>query len=163
MDFYHGVVLDYLRADRAIFLNTECCIQLKKAVNPDKSGPHWYCDAVACDFRTPCIYLCEFSYSRQLGSLLKRLKQWNDNWQDLRCALTRDCCITADWSARPWLFVPVHLVELLVSRLQQMQDSASTPKITTLEMVQPWKYKSWDRQGEDCKEKENAGIPPEMR
>jgi len=45
MDYYQGVVLDYLRADRAIFINAECCIQLNEAHNPDSSGPHWYCDA----------------------------------------------------------------------------------------------------------------------
>jgi hypothetical protein len=31
MDYYQGVVLDYLRADRAIFINAECCIQLNKS------------------------------------------------------------------------------------------------------------------------------------
>jgi hypothetical protein len=50
MNYYESVVVDYLRADRAIFVNTECCIQLNEAVNPDNSGPHWYCDAVAVDF-----------------------------------------------------------------------------------------------------------------
>lgn len=28
MDYYQGVVLDYVRADRAVFVNPECCIQL---------------------------------------------------------------------------------------------------------------------------------------
>jgi hypothetical protein len=31
-DFYQGVVLDYLRADRAVLINSECCIQLMKVL-----------------------------------------------------------------------------------------------------------------------------------
>ena len=50
MNYYESVVMDYLRADRAVFLNTEYCIQINPG-NPDTSGPHWYCDAVALDFR----------------------------------------------------------------------------------------------------------------
>ena len=31
MNYYESVVIDYLRADRAIFVNTEYCIQLNEA------------------------------------------------------------------------------------------------------------------------------------
>ncbi|WP_407469232.1 hypothetical protein ABFU38_05100 [Xanthomonas campestris pv. raphani] len=51
MDHFEGVVLDYLRADRALFVNSQCCIQLNEGANPDTSGPHWYCDAVAVSFK----------------------------------------------------------------------------------------------------------------
>ena len=51
VDYYQGQVVEYLRSDRAIFVNTECCIQLREDANP-KAREHWYCDAVACDFRT---------------------------------------------------------------------------------------------------------------
>jgi len=44
MDYYEGVVIDYLRADRALFVNTECCIQINPADNPDNSGPHCLSD-----------------------------------------------------------------------------------------------------------------------
>jgi hypothetical protein len=49
MDYYENVMMHYLRSDRAIFVNSESCIQLNQASNPDKSGLHWYCDAVAAD------------------------------------------------------------------------------------------------------------------
>jgi hypothetical protein len=32
--------MDYLPADRAVFVNTEFCIQINQAANPDNSGPH---------------------------------------------------------------------------------------------------------------------------
>src|SRR5260370_41944842 len=42
---------------RFVFVNTECCIQINPADNPDRSGPHWYCDAVAADFRSKTVFL----------------------------------------------------------------------------------------------------------
>ena len=51
MDNYQGQVVKYLRSDLAVFVNTECCIQLREDPNP-KGREHWYCDVVACDFRT---------------------------------------------------------------------------------------------------------------
>lgn len=49
MDNCESLVLEYLRADRSVFVNTQCCIQLFDSPNPDKSGPHWYCDLVLRD------------------------------------------------------------------------------------------------------------------
>ena len=46
MNYYESVVMDYLRSDRAVFVNTNCCIQLNQADNPGTSGPHWCCDVV---------------------------------------------------------------------------------------------------------------------
>ena len=164
MDFYENVVVDYLRSDRAIFVNTECCIQLNQSDNPDTSGPHWYCDAVACDFRNHQILLCEISYSARLPDLTKRLKAWHENW-DLVCrALVRDSFLLKDWQVRPWLFVPKDLVPLLLKRFEQISGTGRplkfTPLITTLEMVQPWRYRSWNRIGEEPKP---AVVPEAMR
>jgi hypothetical protein len=69
VNFYESVVIDYLRSDRAVFVNTELCIQINAGDNPDTSGPHWYCDAVACDFKRRTVFLCEISYSKQLADL----------------------------------------------------------------------------------------------
>jgi hypothetical protein len=115
MNYYESVVIDYLRADRAVFVNTECCIQKNQADNPDASGPHWYCDAVAVDFRSKKIFLCEVSYSTQLVNLVKRLKGWHENWDDVRKALVRDCFLPESWPVRPWLFVPETFVPLCYS------------------------------------------------
>src|SRR5258708_7278678 len=97
MDYYETVMLHYLRADRAIFINSECCIQLNPAANPDVSGPHWYCDAVASDLRERTILLCETSYSKGLTSLTKRLQDWHVNWGSLTQALVRASHLHADW------------------------------------------------------------------
>ena len=51
MDFFENVVIEYLRADRSLFVNAQCCIQINQGYNPDTTGSHWYCDAVVADFR----------------------------------------------------------------------------------------------------------------
>jgi hypothetical protein len=151
MDYYETVMLHYLRSDRATFVNPECCIQLNPSNNPDTSGPHWYCDAVVANLREKAIFLCEISYSKGLPSLTKRLKDWHASW-DLVChALTRDSFLPNNWPIRPWLFVPEHLVPLLLRRFDEMRDGQplrSLPRVTTLEMIQPWRFQSWNRVGE---------------
>lgn len=157
MDYYETVMLHYLRADRAIFVNSECCIQLNEAANPDLSGPHWYCDAVASDFRNKTIFLCEISYSKGLQSLTKRLREWHADWDKLCFSLVRDSFLHADWPVRPWLFVPEEYVPVLLLRLDEIRAGAPLrylPRVTTLEMIQPWRFRSWNRIGErekpDC-------------
>jgi hypothetical protein len=151
MDYYETVMTHYLRSDRAIFLNTECCIQLNEGNNPDISGPHWYCDAVAADFRDKTIFLCEISYSKGLPTLTKRLRGWHDDWAKVCYALTRDSFLDKAWPVRPWLFVPEQLVPMLTRRLEEIsagQPLKFSPRITPLEMIQPWQYQSWNRVGE---------------
>jgi len=163
MNYYENVVVDYLRADRATFVNTECCIQLNQAENPDNSGPHWYCDAVALDLRAKTVFLCEISYNKQLGDLTKRIKEWHDHWGLVCQALVRDCFLRDDWQVRPWLFVPEESISLLVKRLEQICGAESLkydPRITPLEMVQPWKYRAFNRVGEGDKP---ATIPLKMQ
>ena len=104
MDYYQNVVIDYLRADRALFVNTECCLQLSPGHNPDKTK-HWYCDAAVADFRSQSVYLCEISYSETLATLINRLRSWNDNWGGIRTALARESHFQTDWLSRlrPWM------------------------------------------------------------
>jgi hypothetical protein len=63
---------------------------------------------------------------------------------------------------RPWLFVPEKLVGVLQNGLERIKGSgllSFRPMITTLEMVQPWEYSSWNWKGE--KQKPEC-IPGEM-
>jgi hypothetical protein len=156
VDYYQGVVTDYLRADRAIFVNTECCIQLDDAHNP-KGGRHWFCDAVAADFRDNIVFLCEVSYATGLSALLKRLVQWNAYWPQLTSALVRDCKVPENWQARPWLFIPEGCIASAVATISKIDRgngsarSMPDPRITSLEMVAPWQYTSWKRIGEKPK------------
>ena len=160
MDYFENVVIEYLRADRSLFVNTQCCIQLNEGVNPDTSGPHWYCDAVTVDFRSKSIFLCEITFSDPPNALLKRLASWDSSWPDLRKALARDSNLPSDWPVRPWLFVHERIIEKVLSGLRRSAPSSMpTPRITPLEMVFPWRYRSWNRQGEEAK---IPIIPEEM-
>lgn len=155
MDHFQGVVTDYLRANRATFVNTECCIQLYPGANPDTSGPHWYCDAIAINLQASKAYLCEVTYSKSLAALAKRLSRWREHWPQLREALRRDCGIPLDWTVQPWVFIPgelEHVLLRLVPRPQEPDDlQAQMPalKVTHLESVVPWKYPSWNRDHHD--------------
>ena len=154
MDYYQGVVMEYLRADRSLFINTEYCIQLKEG-NPDTGGPHsnWYCDAVAIRPGSSAIFLCEISYAKTIYDLRKRLETWNENWQAVHDALIRDSKLKGEWSVRPWLFVPAELEGALKQGLKKIEEKCGqlhfAPKITTLDKVQPWKYCMFDRKEED--------------
>ena len=162
MDYYQGVVLDYLRASRTVFLNTECCIQLEAGPNPDR-GTHWYCDAVAADFGKQQVFLCEISYAKSLGSLLRRLSEWNANWEGVKAALARDCAVPPQWPVQPWVFIPEdceRAAQAGFERLRKATESGLTmpyPRITHLEDVAPWKYRSWDRK-EDLEELSSNAI-----
>jgi hypothetical protein len=156
MNYCKALVMDYLRADRALFLNEECMIQLDPCRNPDKTK-HWLCDVVVVDFNARTIWLCEITYDRILARLLKRLGEWAHNWPDVRKALWRDCKFPQewDWPLRVWAFVPKELVERLTLRLNGMDV-----RITALEDVMPWTYRDWDREPEAPKAPVASGADP---
>lgn len=166
MDYYQGVVVDYLRADRAVFVNTECCIQLKEGKTPAKNE-HWYCDALAIDLRGeggPTAFLCEVSYAVGLGKLIRRLKMWSENWAGVKAALERDCAIPQAWPLRVWLFVREEAVPGLVQKLNTLNvpegHPVFVPRITPLESVPPWRYGGGPIQDKNTPK---PNVPEEMR
>ena len=162
-DYYQGIVVNYLRADRSIFVNPECYIQIQPGPQPPK-GSSWYCDVLAVDFGSSpsdptTVFLCEVSYSESLQRLIKRLKEWNDHWQEIRDALVKYNRLPAEWAVRPWLFVPraKGCAEKLIKALEYIDQDhqlSFKPRITPLEMVVPWEYE-WDR----TEEKPKPDIP----
>lgn len=169
MDYYQAIVMEYLRADRSVFVNSECFLQIKPGKAPPK-GSSWYCDLLAIDFgtKTPApatIFLCEVTYSHSLQGLMKRLKAWNDNWDGIKRAIVDDCHLPSEWPVRTWLFVPKECGKKLLKELEKIGDGQTLgfrPRITTLEMVQPWMYCSYNRVGEKLELKAGC-IPLEMQ
>lgn len=150
MDYYQGVVTEFLRANRSTFVNTEYLIQLDEGVELGK-GRHWYCDALAVNFDSATIHLCEVTYSKTMASLLARLNGWAANWESVCAAIRRDSRLCGDWTFRPWVFVPESAQTLLLGKLRAQGlkfASLPPPRITTLESVAPWNYCSWDRASE---------------
>jgi hypothetical protein len=153
-DYYQGIVYDYLRADRSVFINTECTIQIEAGDQPPK-GKSWICDAIAADFRAKTVFLCEVTYSESLQALLKRLSAWNDHWNEISEALIDEKYnnLPKNWEVMPWLFIPKHLEAKLKQGLGKIKETSGElkfkHKITILENVQPWKYRNWDRIRED--------------
>jgi hypothetical protein len=145
MGYFQDVVSEYLRANRATFINTECCIQLNPG-NPDTGGPHWFCDAVAINLQQQTAHLCEVTYAKRPSALITRLRAWSANWSDILIALERDCGIPHTWNVKPWVFIPRDVIKTLEQSLTGIVGrEMPRPEVTALEDVVPWKYPSWDR------------------
>ena len=142
MDYYQGIVAEYLDADRSVFLNSECYIQLTPGSNPPK-GTTWYCDILAVNLREKVVYMCEISYSKGVSALVKRLTDWDAEWEGVCNALRRDCSIPADWPIRPWVFIPGDRWPVLERKLNER--GVLVPRATYLEEIVPWKYSSDSR------------------
>jgi hypothetical protein len=154
LNYYESVVIDYLRTDRAVFVNTEFCIQIYEAANPDLSGPHWYCDAVTLDFRRKEIFLCEISYAANLGGLIRRLRSWHERWDEVCRAVRRDSLFLEPWPIRPWLFIPQGLAPLLDKPLAKMANGLPArfiPKVTHLELIPPWRCPPLGSDRKNCR------------
>lgn len=70
MDYFQGVVTEYLRADRAVFVNSQCLLQLDSGGRLE-AGRHWYCDLVALNLREETVYLCEITYDVKVNALVR--------------------------------------------------------------------------------------------
>jgi hypothetical protein len=145
MDHYKAVVMEYLQADRTVFVNAECCFRLDVRGAREKNGPHWFCDAVAIDLRHRAVYLCDIAY--KLQTLLKKIAAWAQRWDGIMASLQRECKLPASWRIHVWLFVPRETIEQLDAKLEDLRRTAGCPfkvKITALEDVQPWRFWTWD-------------------
>jgi hypothetical protein len=106
------------------------------------------------------VYLCEITYANPPKSLFKRLDGWDKDWPLLRVALERDSGVPVSWSLTPWLFVP----QSLAARVETFLTTLSLahmpkPRITHLEQVMPWQYRSWNRATEhDNRPEEGLGL-----
>lgn len=156
MDYFQGVVTEYLRANRCVFVNTECLLQLEVGDTPAK-GRHWYCDAVAVNLQESRAFLCEVTFSSSLSAVINRLQAWYKHWPELRTALARDCSIPETWHVQPWVFIPQERESLFERKIgsiafQDIPSEMPRPKVTPLESVTPWKYRSWNGKAYSKKE-----------
>lgn len=153
MDYFQGVVTEYLRANRSVFVNTECLIQLDEGDKQFKDR-HWYCDAMAVNFKESMVYLCEITYSATMQSLLSRLQAWEKNWLELTHAVLRDSGVPANWKVQPWVFIPQKHRDAFTKKLAQLRPAKGTqlqmpiPRVTYLESALPWEYRTWDRKSD---------------
>jgi Domain of unknown function (DUF1793) len=70
----------------------------------------------------------------------------------VRIALARHCFLAEQWPITPWLFVRPDRVDFLRRRSAEIADwqrPRFVPRITALEEVQPWRYSSWNQNGDD--------------
>lgn len=158
MDYFQGVVAEYLRANRGTFINPEFFLPLDGEQKSPPKNSSWYVDILAISVAERTVFLCEVTYSQSLAALLRRLAQWSTNWARILDALHRDSGIPKEWAVRPWIFIPTDAIPRLVTRLPQLPIP---PRVTPLEMTVPWLYCTWDRRGENLALKPSS-IPTEM-
>jgi hypothetical protein len=147
VDYYQGIVADYLNADPTMLVKPECLVRLSDDGRPGR-GDHWYCDILAASFRHRVVYLCEVTLSQDVRALIRRLREWNTNWAAVRAAVVRDNLSGEPWSVRPWVFVPEAQRGLVAEKVSSLLDPTTEPHqmpkplATSLEAVVPWRYSS---------------------
>ena len=147
MDYYQGIVADYLTGDPTVFVQPEFCIRLSPQGRL-KKAEHWYCDILAVSFGERRVYLCEVTYARTLGALHRRLRDWAENWPAIRGAIIRDTHVPDDWQVHPWVFVPREQAELARIKVTDLRairggpDDMPEAEVTCLEDVVPWLYRA---------------------
>jgi hypothetical protein len=142
VDYYQGIVADYLTTDPAMFVQPESCISLD-VDSPLVKDRHWYCDALAVSFRTRTVYLCEVTFDKNVRALMQRLRGWDAHWAKICASLRKGNSIPEDWEVRPWVFVPETRRERLTRRVNALyeapgQHDMPRPLATSLEDVVPW-------------------------
>lgn len=150
MDYFQGVITEFLRATRSVFVNTEYLLQLDPGDVYIKDR-HWYCDAVAINHATQTVQLCEVSFSKTLHSLVNRMKAWSQHWPQVVASIHRDSCLQGQWHVEPRVFIPQGHIILFESKMPRIDEVATPgsnrmphPVITPMEDVLPWKYRSWN-------------------
>lgn len=143
MDYFQGVVMEYLRADRSCFVNPEFWIRGNLEHPHEK--PHWFVDVLAVSMRDSAVYLCEVTYAKQPRALARRLRSWKEHWELIDGTLRADAHIHKDWPLIPWVFAPTATLAIIKPDLKELFPEA---KATDLERVMPWLYCTYDRKPE---------------
>ena len=157
MDYFQGVVMEYLRADRACFVNPEFWIRGNLEQPHEK--PHWFVDVLAINMRDRSVYLCEVTYAKQPRALARRLHSWKEHWSVINDTLKKDASIGEEWPLIPWVFAPPKTLAIIEPELKKLFPEART---TNLEKVLPWLFCTYDRKPEAHDEpKEQRPAPTE--
>lgn len=141
MDYFQGVVSEYLRADRACFINPEFWLRGSLDRSKQHDSPHWFIDVLAVHMRLKRVFLCEVTYAKKAPALIKRLQSWREHWPIILQTLREDACVPVDWPVHPWLFVPQRELASLQLIAKELHQGC---RFTELEKVVPWQYQTWD-------------------
>jgi len=142
VDYFQGVVAEYLRADRACFINPEFFLSIGQEKEKYQKDKHGFVDVLAMHMKEQCAYLCEVTYARKPAALIKRLGMWKANWSNITEALIRDAGLPPKWQIKPWIFVPEKFEFEIKPILEQ--HFGLECRLNKLEETLPWNY-SWDR------------------
>lgn len=153
MDYYQGVVREFLQTDRSMFVNEELIIDLdydgNRPQGKNAKGRHWICDLAAINQREKVMYQGEVTTNKSLSSLIQRFTSWSKIWPLLVESLIRDSHLDIEWEVLPWAFIPKESSDLFYKRMGMIENISNKPKqmplpkVTCLEDVVPWKSNGW--------------------
>jgi hypothetical protein len=138
MDFFQGIVAEYLRADRSCFINTEFYLQNDLAEDGEDKKKHWFIDILALHMSDRTAYLCEVTYAKQAYALKRKLDLWHKHWPTVCETLRRDAKVPENWRIRPWVFVPEQSLAGIKPFLELFDPKG---RYQVLEKTLPWTYK----------------------
>ena len=138
MPYYQDIVGDYLRAERTRFISPEYLLDLGHG-GPLSKGC-WWIDVLAVDFKEKAIFLCEVSYSKTLTALVRRLRQWSDQWDAICPTLFEHTHVPNNWQITPWVFIPRDYRPVFDRKFKAVTSPRFAPRITDLEDTAPWKF-----------------------
>ena len=149
MDYFQGVVAEYLRADRSCFINTEFWLRGNLDKSRKYEKPHWYVDVLAVHMLTQQVFLCEVTYAKKAPALVARLRSWREHWAVILETLREDASLPPDWPVHPWVFAPAEVMQSLRAVATELHPSS---KMTELEKIMPWLYRTWDHRHDEVPE-----------
>lgn len=135
MDYYQGVVSEYLVKNKTVFINPEYELALNPEQKLHPKGTSWIIDILAIDFQKKSIFLCEVTYSKSQYALLHKLTEWAKMWPHITSAIYRQTKAPADWNISPHVFLPERFRETFGFKAKIYWNDL---QITSLEDVTPW-------------------------
>jgi hypothetical protein len=138
MDFYQGVVAEYVASNRAYFVSGEFMI-------PRKAGGYFLVDLVAISPSEQHVYLCEVTYSQRIANIIRKVKCYHQERDDIQAQLFKIAGISTNWKLMPWLFVLAKHHKTIDARLR-VECPNWHVRIDDLETVGPWNFPSGYRE-----------------
>ncbi|HQU03486.1 MAG TPA: hypothetical protein PLT25_02090 [Acidocella sp.] len=135
MDYYQGVVTEYLVKNKSVFINPEYELALNPNQKIHPKGTSWVIDILAVDFVQEAVFLCEVTYSRTQHALVHKMADWADRWSEISTAVRHQTHVPEYWRILPRVFVPKEFRDTFAAKVHQAWPEL---EIIALEDVAPW-------------------------
>ena len=107
MDYYQSIVAQWLVSDGRTFLAEEYYLRTSRVREfKHRDQTYLWPDIIAVRLRDRKVFLCEVTWSRNWGTIERKLEKYSENMPEIRDALDHWLGIPHDFDASIWYFVP---------------------------------------------------------